>query len=215
VLSEADLAKVRDAVQTAERRTRGEIVPMIVPASARYRETQHLAGLLLALVVLAGILTIEYGWGPSEWPATHPAWIILSVAAAYLTGHFLGTFPWCVRLLTSRERMATKVRRRAEWAFYEHGLHRTKEATGILIMLSLLERRAQILADRAIDQRVPPDTWDALVKDLLDGIRQRGVTVALCAAIAACGDLLARHFPARQGNNPNELPDDTIQAPPP
>ena len=41
---------VRNAVQAAERRTRGEIVPLILPASARYRESSYLAGLVAALL---------------------------------------------------------------------------------------------------------------------------------------------------------------------
>jgi putative membrane protein len=109
--------------------------------------------------------------------------------------------------------MAMKVRRRAELAFYEHGLHKTREATGILILVSLLERRVQVLADRAIDERVAAGTWDGLVADLVQGIKGGAPTDALCRAVARCGNLLAEHFPARAGDNPDELPDDLIQEP--
>ena len=214
--SEQDLAKVREAVQAAERRTRGEIVPMVVPASARYREAWHLAGLLSALFVLSGLLTLEYGWGPwgaAGWIERHPGWILLGVMGAYLLGRAVGTRPWCVRLLTSQERMAMKVRRRAEQAFYEHGLHKTREATGILILVSLLERRVQVLADRAINQRVAPGTWDELVGDMLRGLKEGATAEALCQAIARCGALLAEHFPAREGDNPDELADELIREP--
>jgi putative membrane protein len=208
--SDGDLLAIRQAVQTAERRTRGEIVPMVVPASARYREAWHLAGLLSALVALAILLMIGFGWTPWTW-AYHPGWILIGVVAAYLAGSVLGTRPWCIRLLTSEERMAMKVRRRAESAFYEHGLHRTQEGTGILIMLSLLERRVEVLADRAINERVPPGTWDIVAQDLAQSMRLEQQTVAMPAAIARCADLLAVHFPARNRNNPNELPDELIR----
>jgi putative membrane protein len=211
MFSKHDLETVREAVRAAERRTRGEIVPMVVPASARYREASHLAGLIVALVVLSGLLTLEYGWGPHEWAAAHPGWMVLGVVFAYVAGHAAGTVPACVRLLTSHERMATKVRLRAERAFYEHGLHKTREATGVLIMLSLLERQVQVLADRAINERVSSGTWDRLVQDLVQGIHDGRASAALCAAINACGDLLAQHFPAREGDNPNELADEIIR----
>ena len=201
---------VRNAVQAAERRTRGEIVPLILPTSARYRESSHLAGLVIALLGLTAFMTVEYGWGPRAWAMMHSGWIVAGVLAAYLVGHACGSWPWCVRLFTSTERMAGKVRRRAELAFYEHGLHKTREGTGILIMLSLLERRAQILADRAINERVSPGTWEAIVHDLVEGIHNGDAVPALCRAIAACGDILSRHFPAT-ADNPNELGDDLIK----
>jgi putative membrane protein len=210
MFSEQDMNMIRAAVEAAERRTRGEIVPMVVPVSARYRDASYLAGLILALVVLA-VLSVDHGWGRWQWTGRHPGWMIVWVLAAYGLGNFIGRFPPIIRLLTSDERMAMKVRLRAERAFYEEGLHKTKEGTGILIFLSLLERRVEILADQAIDARVPPGTWDTLVRDLVQGIRADRQTEAFCDAIARCGDLLAIHFPTRGGDNPNELSDELIR----
>jgi putative membrane protein len=209
--SSDELQKIHDAVQAAERRTRGEIVPMVVPASARYREVSHLAGLAAALITLTGLLTFEHGWGQYAWQAHHPGWIMLSVVLAYAVGHWAGTFPAFIRFFTTNGRMTFKVRRRAELAFYEHGLHKTREGTGILIMASLLERRVQVLADKAINERVPPGTWNNLAQELTQGIKDGRPTEAFCQAIARCGDLLAQHFPARPGDNPDELSDDLIQ----
>lgn len=206
-----DLRKIHDAVQAAERRTRGEIVPMIVPASARYQEVRYLAGLVAALLTLTLLLTVDQGWGQFAGREHHPGWIVLGVVLAYALGHWAGSFPFCIRSLVARERMAFKVRRRAELAFYEHGLHKTRESTGILIMASLLERRVQILADRAINERVPPGTWDNLVQEMIREITDGRPTEAFCRAIAHCGDLLAQYFPATPGDNPDELADDLIQ----
>lgn len=211
MFSQSDLDTIRAAVETAERRTRGEIVPMVVPSSARYRDASHVAGLILALLVLALFLTLDFGWGPWGWTGHHPGWFVLSALAAYALGTYIGRYSAVIRLLTPYERMAMKVRLRAERAFYEQGLHKTREGTGILILLSVLEHRVQILADRAIDSRVPAGTWDSLVQDLVGGIRAGCHTQALCQAILRCGDLLAIHFPARDGENPNELPDELIK----
>jgi putative membrane protein len=211
LFTDDDLRKIHDAVQAAERRTRGEIVPMVVPSSARYSDARYLAGLAASLLTLTVLLTWELGWGQHIWHLQRPAWIVLSVVLAYALGYWAGSFPPCIRFFMSRERMAFKVRRRAELAFYEHGLHKTREGTGILIMASLLERRVQVLADKAINERVPPDTWDNLVQELIQGIRDGRPTEAFCHAIERCGDLLAQHFPAGPGDNPDELADDLIQ----
>ena len=118
-----------------------------------------------------------------------------------------------VRLVTSRERMVHKVTLRAEQAFYKHGLHNTKGRTGILILVSMLERRVHVLADKGINDHVPAGTWDGLVNGILNGIRTGRATDAICAAIAKCGDLLAQVSPADSPDNQNELPDTLIQEP--
>lgn len=211
--TDAERERIRRAVQQAELVTKGEIVPMIVPASALYREASYRTGFMLALLVLALLLTIEIYWLPWGWHAGNAGWLLLAVVVAYGFGQWLGRIPEVIRLVTSRERLAHKVTLRAEQAFYKHGLHNTKGRTGILILVSLLERRVHVLADKGINERVPAGTWDGLVKGILDGIRTGQATDAICAAITQCGVLLAPVSPAGSGDNPNELPDTLIQEP--
>ena len=211
--TDAERERIRQAVQQAEQVTKGEIVPMIVPASALYREAGYRTGLILALLALAFLLTIEIYWLPWGWHAGNAGWLLLAVVASYGLGQWLGRIPMVIRLVTSRERMAHKVTLRAEQAFYKHGLHHTKGHTGILILVSMLERRVHVLADKGINDHVPAGTWDGLVNGIIDGIRTGNATDAICAAIAKCGALLAEVAPSRSGDNPNELPDTLIQEP--
>jgi putative membrane protein len=211
--TEEERERIRRAVEQAERVTKGEIVPMIVPASALYREAGYRMGLMLALLALALLLTIEIYWLPWGWHAGNAGGLLLAVVAAYGLGQWLGRLPIVIRFVTSRERMAHKVALRAEQAFYKHGLHNTKGRTGILILVSLLERRVHVLADKGLNDRVPAGTWDGLVKGIIDGIRTGQATDALCAAIATCGALLAHVSPVGSGDNPNELPDRLIEEP--
>jgi len=211
--TDAERERIRQAVQQAERVTKGEIVPMIVPASALYREAGYRTGLILALLALALLLTIEIYWLPWGWHAGNAGWLLLAVVVSYGLGQWLGRVPMIVRLVTSRERMAHKVTLRAEQAFYKHGLHNTKGRTGILILVSMLERRVHVLADKGINDHVPAGTWDGLVNGIIDGIRTGQATDAICAAIAKCGTLLAEVSPVDSGENPNELPDTLIQEP--
>lgn len=211
--TEQERARIQEAVRQAEQGTIGEIVPMVVPASARYREAGYRTGLILGWLTLAVCLTVEWYWLPWGWHAGNAGWLLLAVIAAYGAGEWLGRFPAVIRLVTSRERMAYKVNLRAQQAFYQHGLQNTKGRTGILILVSLLEHRVQVLADKGINDCVPAGTWDAVVQGLVEGIKRGRPTDALCEAIARCGELLARHCPAGPGQNPNELPDRLIQEP--
>jgi putative membrane protein len=211
--TDVEQEQIRRAVQEAERVTKGEIVPMIVSASALYREAGYRMGLILALLTLAVLLTIERYWLPWGWHAGNAGWLLLAVVVSYGLGQWLGRVPMVVRLVTSRERMAHKVALRAEQAFYKHGLQHTKDRTAILILVSMLERRVHILADRGINDHVPVGTWDGLVTRIVGGIRAGHATAAICAAIAECSVLLAQVSPADSSDNPNELPDRLIQEP--
>lgn len=205
--------RIARAVRQAERRTTGEIVPMIVPSSARYREAGYRMGLILGWLVLAILLTIETYWLPWGWHAGNAGWLLLAVIGAYGVGEWLGTFPAVIRLVTSRERMAYKVKLRAQQAFYQHGFQSTKSRTGILLLVSLLEHRVHVLADKGINDCVPAGTWESLVGGIVAGVKSGHPTDAICAAILRCGDLLAEQCPAAPGENPNELPDTLVQEP--
>ena len=213
IFTDAEQERIKQAVRQAELVTKGEIVPMIVQASARYREAGYRTGLMLALLSLALLLTIEIYWLPWGWHAGNAGWLLLAVVVSYGLGQGLGRAPMVIRLVTSRERLAHKVALRAEQAFYKHGLHHTQGRTGVLIFVSLLERRVQVLADKGINDHVPVGTWDGLVNGIIDGIKTGQATDAICAAIAKCGVLLAQLSPAGSGDNPNELSDSLIQEP--
>jgi putative membrane protein len=207
MFSAEDRQKIRAAVAAAEEGTRGEIVPMVVLASGRYEAT-HLLGALLALLTLSAMLILER----EDWGSKYsPALMLIFVVLAYALGNLIGSLPTLLRWLTPDDHMDLQVRRRAEAAFYEHGLHKTREASGILIMISQLEHRVQILADRAINEKVPPKTWDAVVQRLVQSMKDGRPTDGLCQAIKQCGELLAVHFPARPSDNPDELADDLVQ----
>ena len=164
-------------------------------------QASHRMGPILALPALALLLTIEMYW------------LLLAAVVSYGLGQWFGRVPMVVRFVTSRERMAHKVALRAEQAFYKHGLQHTKGRTGILILVSMLERRVHILADKGVNDHVPAGTWEGLVNGIIVGIRTGHTTAAICTAIAACGVLLAQVSPAESRDNPNELPDILIQEP--
>ena len=212
--SEQELERIRQAVTEAERGTRGEIVPMIVPASARYREARYRMGFACAFILLTILLTLEIEFLHWGWHAANSGWLLLSVVGAYGLGYWLGTFGPVIRWVVSDQRMAQKVRFKAQRAFFEHGLNRTELRTGVLILVSLLEHRVQVLADKSINDRVQDGVWDGLVKTIIDGVHEGIPTKAFCAAIVQCGDILREVFPASEdGPNPNELPNRLVQEP--
>ena len=210
-LTDAERARVEAAVQAAEQQTSAEIVPMVVGRSGLYREAHHRAGLLSAVFALTALLTIETAWLPWGWQASNAVWLLGITVLAYSVGVWVGTWPAILRLFTSHERMNHKVRMRAERAFVQQGLAHTRERTGLLLIVSLLERQVYILPDHALQARISVNQWQEIVASVVERLKAGDLAGGLCQGIEASGVLLARGVPSRDGDNPNELPNAVIQ----
>ena len=58
-------------------------------------------------------------------------------------------------------------------------------------------------------ERIAPETWHELVRDLTAGIREGRACTALCSVITRCGAILAEQFP-RKPDDVNELADEVL-----
>lgn len=193
---------IRQAVGAAEQRTSGEIVPMIVATCRPYAEIE-LGGLAAGLAIgTLAALFLHDPWGPIQaqlsWPLT-----------GSILGFVLCRVPAIKRRLISKSRIDEAVHLRSLAAFTAHGLHYTKAHTGILIFASLFEHRVEVLADRGINEKVQPGTWDEVVQILTSGLKSGNGSEAFCKAIERCGDILATHFP-RAADDKDELGDRLI-----
>jgi putative membrane protein len=108
-------------------------------------------------------------------------------------------------LFTSEKYRAQVVRTHAAAMFYEAGIANTQSEMGVLVYLSLLERRLETIADRGVLKTVPPLEWNKRLSELIEAGR-RPTLESLLASLRAMGNMLAEHVPAT-GENPNELPD--------
>jgi putative membrane protein len=209
-LTGEERSRVQQAVEAAERLTSAEIVPMIVMRSGLYRDVRYLAGVTAAAIVLTMLLTVEVSWLPWGWHAANAAWLLLATLIGYGAGHWLGRFDPIIRLFTSTDRMRHKVRLRAERAFLQHDLSRTRDRNGLLIMLSLLEHQVYVLADQPLFELVPAGVWDHVVAEVVGSVKSGDVIGGLCRGIERAGVVLTQYCPPRPGDNPNELPDELI-----
>jgi len=199
LLSPSAQTRITEAVAAAERTTSGEIVVTVVPESDPYPRAELFAALLGGVVVGIG-LTLATG---SE-SLFHflPAAIVATVVGVGIVRRL----PHLKRPFVSPWIRKQEVRQRAIQAFFDHRLYQTRDATGVLLFLSLLERRVELLADKGIDERVPAGSWDGVVVELTSALRRGAVVDGTVAAIEQIGTILATHAPPREDDT-NELPD--------
>jgi putative membrane protein len=200
--TEQEKTCIANAVRAAETRTSGQIVPLIVGASNAYPQIDLLGG----VIALFGALLLCW-WIPGAW---RPLALSLTLIGAFVGGLLLTHLCLPVkRALLGRHVAALEVHRRALQAFFEHGLTETRDRTGVLLMISLFERRVQVLADAGIHQKAGEDEWRDAVQIVLAGIREHSLVEGLCRGIQKIGDVLAKEYPAHAGEA-HELPEEPI-----
>jgi putative membrane protein len=220
-LSEADRAKVGAAIAAAEANSNGEIVAVATPISDAYHDVALHWALVPLFAVLAwaawrpAALSWWYnllfgGWSPD--PTLGQLLTLLMFLAALMFTIALLVLKWRpLRLaLTPAATKHRRVRRRAVAIFQAAVASRTVGRTGVLIYLSLAERRAEIVADEAITRVTTPETWGEAMAALLVEVKEGRYGDGIVASIERVGAVLSEHFP-RSATDTNEIPDKLIE----
>jgi len=220
-LSEEEHSRVSAAIAAAEGQTAGEIIAMVAETSDAY----HDVALHWAVLVLIAVLAWAAAW-PSGlnwwWDRLVSDWhmepslrqlltFLMILAVAKFTAVLLILRYMPLRLaLTPGATKTRRVRRRAVMLFRAAAERRTVGRTGILIYLSMGERRAEIVGDEAIMSVTTPETWGEAMAALLTDVKAGCPADGIVAAIGEVGKVLAAHFP-RSATDTNEIPDKLIE----
>lgn len=207
------LEKIKKSVQEAESKTSGEI------AVAFTRESDNYASYELIFAVICGFVyftvmmfftgTIESRLQSMFWDYSVDYLLIFFGFSTFLVMalfYLLANLSFIDRLIVPGKVFRRKVNQRAVRHFMESGTSHTRDRTGILIFISELEHRVELLADRGISEKIEQSQWDDIVNLIVQGIKSGQMTENLIQAVGQCGDLLARHFPI-QPDDVNELKD--------
>jgi uncharacterized membrane protein len=93
--------------------------------------------------------------------------------------------------------------------FYRLGMHKTKDRTGVLILLLLDERKFEIIGDEGIDKKIPEGKWDRIAGSMSAHFKDGKFAEGIIHAVNVVGEELKTHFP-RQSADRNELSDDVV-----
>lgn len=183
---------VESAVSRVEKNTDAEVVVVATPRSGHYRDVGLLVGIgTAALLLLAAV------FAPFE---VDPRWVGFDLLLGLMIGTWIGgRLPAVIRLLTSRARRRAQVESGAAAAFHEDQVHGTRGRTGVLIYLSALEEIVVVIPDHGLASKIPQAEWNAIAWDAR-------TLPGFVAGLEVAGAILARHVPALEGDNPDELP---------
>ncbi|MCA9603493.1 MAG: TPM domain-containing protein [Polyangiales bacterium] len=198
LFSTADRGRIEGVVAEQERRTSGELVVLVVPSSDSYLDVR------MAFAALAGLAVgeIVHAMAPAL-DAAVVLWAVFLGGVAVFA--LLGIGAVLGRVLPGA-RTQSAVERRAREEFFARGIFETRDRTGVLLMLSELERTVALWGDAGVHRVLHDEGWQRHVGQIVESVRRDQAADGVVTALEQIGDVLAAHFPPRPDDT-NELPD--------
>jgi putative membrane protein len=202
LLSEQDSQRIQQAILRLEQRSAAEFVVAVVPRSDSYAGPRAVVTMCWAFAAAALYLEL--------WPQL-PAIgaVLLQVPVALVAWTLIG-LPPVFRKLIPRAAAEHAVQARAFQLFAERGVHETRDRTGMLLLLSELERRVTLLGDRGIHERVGTEGWQKHVAHIVARIHEGRTADGVLEVLQELEVALARGVPIRPDDR-NELPNEIVR----
>jgi putative membrane protein len=186
-------------------------VPAVVGKSDSYVELPWTAFALGASLAGLALVLADAAW--PQWVTANTARVhVMAMLAAGAAAALLAVFvPPFARLFLRRSRAHVEVRQYAESLFLRHALFASRRRTAVLVLVSLFERRIEILADEGLRARVTGAEWEAIVAQMAPRLREGRASHALQESLAAIDALLASKGFRAEAGDVDDLPNQPIQ----
>jgi putative membrane protein len=205
MLKQAEAAAIDSHVAQVEAAAGIEVVAALTRKADAYVELPWIAFALgVSLAALAGALI---DLARPDWTMPHASLLAAVVilgggAASALAAVFI---PAYARLFLRPSRADIEVRQYAQAMFLERELFRTRDRTGVLLLVALFERRIEILPDVGFRDRVSAADWQNVVARMAPLLVQKRAGDALHEGLRALQEVLTgKGF--RGTDAANELP---------
>ena len=188
--------RVAATIKEIESATSAEVVVAVRASSGNYRNADYLFGFVIALAALSLLLFLPWSFAFETWP--------LELVICFGAGVYAcASIAPLRRLLSGRRRMDGEVARAARAAFVDLGISRTRDRSGILVYVSLFERRVEVVADIGVPREISAGGVAALDQALGSGPTMDRFIAALLSLKGRLADELPR-----RPDDVNELPDE-------
>jgi putative membrane protein len=187
------------SVRRVEAQTSAEVVVAVRKSSGHYGVLAYHFGLGLAALVVLYLLVAPTVYSVGA--------IAIEGLLAFALGSALAANIGAVRRALSRSAtLGENANRAARAAFFDLGISRTSGRNGLLVYVSLFERRCIVLTDIGIDATELEPGWLAASGQLEQAVARRDLP-AFQRALESLGPVLGRVHP-RSEDDVNELPDE-------
>jgi putative membrane protein len=208
VLTDDFKNKIKKAVTQAEKKSGGEIVTYITKASDDYNNIYWAVGFFFAFI---GSSIFIFFYSFFQFIASYS---IFFLSAVFLLPLLIIYFLYIIKplrlLFIDKNQINHYVNLKAKEAFLEKEVFNTQDRTGVLIYISLFEKRVVVLGDSGINKKVSKDKWDTVIITIIKGIKSNSLASGIISGISLCGTILKENNVKRKARDKNEL-DDNVQ----
>jgi len=212
ILTNEENARLDEQIARAEQGTKAQIVLAVIERSDSYAELPWKAFALVASVAGLATLVLDFLF---VWQVSRGAVLVAMAGMLALGGAcaLLTIFlPGFARLFLPGHRAEVEVRQYAESLFLERELFATAERSGILLLVSLFERRVILLPDRGLKGRLTGEAMEQVIGPMVSSLARDEVGRALEKGVEGLSLILGAGAPAGpEGAGGNELPDGVIE----
>lgn len=203
ILSNKDKLLIKSLIKEAESKTHSEIVPMIVHHSDIYP-----AAHFRAAIIVSFLFSLALYFSPLS--IINPIYFLWIQIPGLFIGYYLGQFPFITRMLITKAEIDLEVTQKGYEAFFNHNMHVTANHTGVLILVSMMERKIKIIADSGIAKKVDQKIWDEIIGEFAEKIHEGHFVEGLKHCIEGVSSVLQTYFPASEQSGSNQLKNDLI-----
>lgn len=210
-LAPPESAAIDSIVARIEGRTGVQIATALVRRSDAYTELPWKAfalGASLSAFAVVIFDAFQPQWVVTDTALVHAAAILLPAATLAALAMFVPSF---ARLFLRRHRAAIEVRRYAESMFFRRGLFRARTHSAVLVLISLFERRIELLADDGLRSKVSEKDWQSIITRMTPHLRGERPVEALREALDSVEALLVSKGCIGSPDRADELPNRTIE----
>ncbi len=206
VLTEDERKTIEDRIAAMERQSAAQVVVALATESGRYDRAESVVGLVAAALALAAVdaLATRVVPGTGQWglaAETGYTGQMLALVLGFIGGSLAASYCHPLRRLVTPEQLMTEESQRsAAYVFRMARVADTIERSGLLVYLTLFERRIVVLADTRARAALCDEDL-AAVRDAATPLLRRGeVAQGILAALEAAAEPLRCKLPPdRQG----------------
>jgi putative membrane protein len=207
-LSDHDRKRLDALINDAEKNTNTQIVLAHIQRSDSYTELPWKVFALGASVtgLLVFIMDIlSYGWNPM---VTAPIAVVAILAGGAIFALLTVLIPGFAKLFLSDFRTDVEVRQYAESLFLSRELFATSKRAGILILVSLFERKVVILPDTGLSDILTKDALQTIIAAMAPFLKRSEISRAFETGLEQLTKILENKV---EGTGKNELSDEIIE----
>ncbi len=200
-----------EAIAEAEESTHCQFVLAVIKRSDAYPEIPWKAFALGA--ALAGLLTVLLDWLLFNWVSQISGYLaaVIILSGGLLFALLSILMPPFARLFLSIHRSRGEVRQYAQGLFLHRELFATSQRNGILLLISLFERRVIILPDTGLANHLHRGTILEIIAEMTPALKKNDINTALETGLNSLTRRLAASKTERIPRSlKNHLADDII-----